>query len=150
MEPIAAAAMMSILSTLALALLLGSLGGVITAALKGDLALGAIATEGLYLVASPPLVPLVAPVGSLPLVVTFLVGSLTTRWLRTRFGLHLALAALAGLVAAIGAGMLYALPIRFDSWAPVDEMTFWIALGIILGLVVLSIRRRRRARQAAA
>ena len=143
MAPVAAAALVMIASLMTIAVLIGAIGGVITALLKRDLIWGLLATLVIYLALSPLVSKLIGPlVGLLPLVLTCSVSGLSTGWLQARMARPLA--ALLGLILGLAAGFLYLLPLRFGSWVPMDRATPWIALVILLALAIRSLRARRR------
>jgi len=143
MAPFAAGVLVIIASMMTIAAAIGAVGGVITALLKRDLAWGALATVVVLFAVSPLISKLIgASVGLLPLMVTFVIAALTTGWLQHR--MPRPLAGLLGLILGLGAGFCYMLPLRFGSWAPMDKATPWIALVILFGLVIDSIRRWRR------
>jgi hypothetical protein len=147
MAPVAYGIMATVGAAILVAILVGAIGGTINGRLKGDLFLGALSVLGTYLVALAVmgdlwLVPLAA---MLPLILTFLFGSLVARYLETRAHLRPLFATLGALGTALFAGFLYLMLIRFGSWAWADPRTAWIALGILLYLIILSIQKRVRA-----
>lgn len=147
MEPLAVAGMAMLGAALATAVAIGIVGGVIAGSLRGNLGLWALLVAGAY-VASSLLLGLrkLWLVGLFPLTLVFLVASLTTRQLRTRTGIRPWLATLAGLLSGLGVGFLYRMVILSGSRTLVDPSTAWIAMGAILCLTVLSIRRTRLPR----
>jgi len=131
------------------AVLVGAAGGAINGRLKGELSLGAILVVGTYFLVVISLESWsswkVTLFGMLPLILSFLVGSLTTQFLETRFGLRPVFATLAALGSALLVGFLYLTLIRFGWWVLVDPSTAWIALAALSYLTILSIQRKVRA-----
>jgi hypothetical protein len=145
LAPVAAAGFAMIGALLVVASGMGTLGGVITALLRGDLALGALLSAGAFLAIAPFLGRWAASfIGLLPLILSFLVAALTTGALQAR-RVPRPLAAVAGLVTGLGMSFLYGFPIRYGIWLSFEVATAWIALAIFLVLVVISMRKRRRA-----
>jgi hypothetical protein len=129
------------------AILVGAIGGAINGRLKGDLCLGALSVVGTYLLVFAVLEGLwVVPFsGMLPLILTFLFGSLVASYLETRVRLRPVSATFVALCTALFVGFLYLMLIRFGSWAFADPRTAWIALGALLCLIIVSIQKRVRA-----
>ena len=138
-----------IAGVMVVAVLVGATGGAINGRIRGELSLGVILTAGTYFLAVIILESWshwkLTLFGLLPLILSFLVGSLTTQFLETRLGLRPVLAALAGLGSALLAGFLYLLPPRFGWWNLVDPNTAWMALALLSYLIFLSIQRKMRA-----
>ena len=128
------------------AILVGAIGGTINGRLKGDLLVGALSVLGTYLLALAVTGDLwLMPFGAmLPLILTFLLGSLVVRHLETHVHLRPLFSTLGALGTALFAGFLYLMLIRFGSWAWADPSTAWIALGVLLYLIILSIQKRVR------
>ncbi len=126
-----------------LAAFIGAVGGAISGRLKADLPLGVVSTMGVYVLVSAldHLSPL-ALLGLLPLILTFLVGSLTTQYLEDHVGLRPVFATSAALGSAFIVGYLYALPMRFGWWGLADVNTAWIGGAALVCLIIFSIRKR--------
>jgi len=136
----------TVLGAIIVAILIGAVGGAINGRLKGELSLGAILVVGVYfLVVTFLESSSIALFGMLPLVLIFLFGSLTTHYLEARVGLRPLFSTLAALGSALLAGFLYLMLIRFGSWALADTSTVWIALGILVYLIISSIRKWTRS-----
>jgi predicted small integral membrane protein len=134
---------------IAIALFVGAVGGAIHGRLRGELSLGALLVLGAYALIVIALESWssrkIVVFGMLPLMLTFLVSSLTTQLLATRARVRPMIAALAGFGSALFLGFLYLMLIRFD-WLPlVDPNTAWVALAALSCLILLSIRKRLRA-----
>ena len=132
-----------------LAVLVGAVGGAINGRLKGELSLGAILVMGTYLLAVTSLESWsswkLSLFGMLPLILTFVVGSVTTQVLEARCGLRPAFATPAALGSALLVGFVYLMLIRLRWLALADLSTAWIALAALSCLMVLSIQKRMRA-----
>jgi hypothetical protein len=125
---------------------MGTLGGVITALLRGDLALGALLWAAAFLAAARFLGRWGASViGLLPLILCFLIAALTTGALQAR-RVPRPLAAVAGLVTGLGTSYLYGFPSRHGVWLAFEVGTAWIALAIFLVLAIGSVWRWKRGR----
>jgi len=127
-----------------LAVLVGAVGGAIHGRLKGELSIGAILVMGTFYFVVKALESwspwsLVLS-GMLPLILTFLVGSVTTQLLETRLGLRPVFATLAGLGSALLAGFLYLMGIKLGWWPLADRNN--IALAVLTCLIILSIWKR--------
>ena len=131
------------------AILIGAVGGAINGRLKGELSLGAILVVGTYFLMVTSLESWsswkIVFFGMLPLILSFLVGSLTTQFLETRFGVRPVFATLAALGSALLVGFLYLMLITSGWWALADPSTAWIALAALSYLIILSIQKRMRA-----
>jgi len=131
------------------AILIGAVGGAINGRLKGELSLGAILVVGTYFLVVTSLESWsswkLIFFGMLPLILSFLVGSLTTQFLETHFGLRPVFATLAALGSALLVGFLYLMLITSGWWALADPSTAWIALAALSYLIILSIQKRMRA-----
>jgi len=147
LAPVAAAAFVMIGVLLLVASAIGTMGGVITALLRGDLALGALLSASAFLAIAPFLGVRwgASVIGMLPLILCFLVAAMTTGALQAR-RVPRPLAAVAGLVTGLGMGYLYGFPIRHGVWLTVKVGTAWIALAIFIVLAIGSVWRRKRAR----
>ena len=149
MAPVAYGVLAKIAGIMVVAVLVGVVGGVINGRLKGDLSLGAILAGGTYFL----LVILLesassgkfALFGALPLLVTFVVGSVTTRFFETRFHLRPVLASLAALGCALFAGFVYVMLVRVEWVALTSWGSVWIAGAVLSCLIMLSIWKRWRA-----
>lgn len=117
-----------------IAVLLGAAAGAINGRLKGELSLGAILAVGTYLLLVISLESWsswrLIFFGAFPLILTFLVASLVTQFLETRFRLRPVFASLAGLGGALLAGFLYLTLISFGWWTLADPNTAWMALAV--------------------
>ncbi|HSF66567.1 MAG TPA: hypothetical protein VLA67_03955 [Nitrospiraceae bacterium] len=143
MAPVGYGMLAAVAGTIVFAAFVGAIGGVIIGRLKADLTLGVVSTMGVYLLVSmlDHLSPL-ALLGMLPLILTFLVGSLTTQYLEDHVGLRPLLATSAALGSAFIVGYLYALPMKFGLWGLADVQTVWIAAAILSFIIIVSIRKR--------
>lgn len=143
MAPVGSGMLAAVAGTIVFAAFVGAIGGVIIGRLKADLTLGVVSTMGVYLLVSmlDHLSPL-ALLGMLPLILTFLVGSLTTQYLEDHVGLRPLLATSAALGSAFIVGYLYALPMKFGLWGLADVQTVWIAAAILSFIIIVSIRKR--------
>jgi hypothetical protein len=147
MAPIAYGILSLIGGAMVLAVLVGAAGGAIYGRLRGDLFLGAIlvavAYVLLFLLVESVSAWKITLFGMFPLMLSFLVGSLTGRFLDTRLGLRPLLAGPAAFFGALLVGFSYLLMHRFG-WLTLNPATAWIALAMVLGLMILSIRKRMR------
>ena len=143
MAPVGYGMLAAVAGAIVLAALIGAVGGAISGRLKADLTLGVVCTTGVYVLVSAldHLLPL-ALLGMLPLILTFLVASLTTQYLEDHVGLRPVLATSAALGSAFIVGYLYALPMRFGWWGLADAQTAWIAGAALACLIFLSMRKR--------
>ena len=136
---------------IAVAVVVGAAGGAIHGRLKGDLSVGAILTLAAYALVVIALeswsARKIIVLGMFPLMLTFLPGSLATRFLESRCGLRPMMAALAGLCVALLVGLAYLMLIRFNYRPLVDPGTAWIALAAISLLVLSSVWKRMRLRR---
>lgn len=146
MAPVAYGVLALIAGVMVVAVLVGAAGGVINGRLKGELSLGATLAAGAYVLVVTSLESgsswKIALFGMLPLILSFLVGSIATRFLETRFGLRPLLASLGALGCALLAGFVYLMPMSFGWWFLADPSTAWLAVAVLLCLVAWSIIRR--------
>jgi hypothetical protein len=143
MAPVGYGMLAAVAGAIVLAALIGAVGGAISGRLKADLTLGVVCTTGVYVLVSAldHLLPL-SLLGMLPLILTFLVASLTTHYLEQRMALRPVLATSAALGSAFIVGYLYALPMRFGWWGLADVKTAWIGGTALVCLIIFSIRKR--------
>jgi len=143
MAPVGYGMLAAVAGAIVLAAFIGAVGGAISGRLKADLTLGVVCTMGVYVLVSAldHLLPL-ALLGMLPLILTFLVGSLTTQYLEDHVGLRPVIATSVALASGLLAGCLYALPMRFGWWGLADGQTAWLAVVVLACLIILSIRKR--------
>jgi hypothetical protein len=90
-------------------------------------------------------VRLLVRVGMLPLVMVFLLASMTARFFRARLGLHPVLAGLAASGIALAAGLSYLMLVKLGSWTFAHPNGYWIALAILALILIASIQKRMRA-----
>lgn len=83
----------------------------------------------------------------LPLMLTFLAGSLAGRFLETRLGVRPPFAMVAAFGSALLVGLAYLMLVRLGWGALIDPGTAWIALAILSFLVVWSAQRRMLAKK---
>ena len=148
MAPVAYGMLVTIAGVIVLAILVGAAGGAVNGRLKGDLSLGAIVVVGAYAVAVRVLASSwkLGVFGMLPLMLTFVVGSVTGTVLATRYGLRQVLAIPAALCSALLAGLLYMMLIKLR-WLALTELgTAWVALATLCFLLLLSLQKRLRER----
>ena len=145
MAPIAYGILALIGGAMFLEVRVGAAGGAIYGRLRGDLFLGAILTTAAYVLLFIALESVsswkITLFGMFPLMLSFLVGSLTGRFLETR--LRPLFAAPAALAGALLVGFSYLLMHRFG-WLSLDPNTAWIAIAALSCLMILSIRKRMR------
>jgi hypothetical protein len=147
MAPVAYGVLATIAAVIVVAVLVGAVGGAVTGRLKGDLVLGAAVTAVLHFVIVVAMESSwsrgkIAVFGLLPLMLTFVIGSVTTRFLLTR--VRPVLAGVFGVGIALLAGVLYLTLIKME-WMPLAAPnTAWVAAGIFAVLAALSVRRRVR------
>lgn len=129
------------------AVLVGAVGGAIYGRYKGDLFVGAILVAAAYVLLFLLLESVsawkITLFGMFPLMLSFLVASLTGRFLETRFGLRPLLATPAAFVFALLVGLFYLLTHRFG-WLSLDPGTAWVALVMLSCLMLLSFWKRMR------
>ena len=148
MAPVAYGVLAMIAGVMVVAVVVGAAGGVINGRLQGELSVGAVVVTAAYVLLLMALESRsswrLAVFGLLPLMLSFLVGSVTTRLLQTRAGLRPVLAMLAALGGALLVGFLYLMLIRGGWLKLTDPGTAWVALAAFSLLIVLSIRKRIR------
>lgn len=137
-----------IAGVMAVAVVVGAAGGVINGRLRGEFSLGAVVVAAAYVLLLMVLESWstwrFAVFGLLPLMLSFLTGSVTTRLLQTRAGLRPVLAMLAALGGALLVGFSYLMLVRFGWLELTDPGTAWVALTAFSALIVLSIWKRVR------
>ena len=135
MGAIAAGVIAMIGTAIMLAVITGGVGGVINGRLRGNLLLG-IVLVGLVYVCASFLIGFwpVAIVGSLPLVLTFILSSITVKYLEENKELHPVLSIITGLgiPLVIGASCIWLVRTRLFPF----ESSPWIAAGIFSCLVL--------------
>ncbi|HXS09218.1 MAG TPA: hypothetical protein VN852_04480 [Candidatus Krumholzibacteria bacterium] len=147
MAPVAFGVLATIATVIVVAILVGAVGGAVTGRLRSDLVLGAAVSAVVHFV-------IVAAIKSswssgkiavfrlLPLMITFVIASVATRFFLTR--VRPVLAVLFGVGIALLAGGLYLTLIKLE-WVPLAApRTAWVAAGIFAVLMALSLRRRMR------
>lgn len=149
MAPIGYGMLAMVAGVVVVAVLVGTVGGVINGRLKGELSLGAIVAGGTYFLVVILLeswsFAKIALFGALPLLLTFVVGSITTLFLETRFRLRPVLASLAALGSALFVGTLYLALIKLGWLDLADLGPVRIAGAALSCLIAWSIRKRLRA-----
>jgi hypothetical protein len=147
MAPVAYGILALIAGVMVVAVVVGATGGVINGRLRGELSLGAVVVAAAYVLLLMVLESRstwrFAVFGLLPLMLSFLTGSVTTRLLQTA-GLRPVLAMLAALGGALLVGFSYLMLVRFGWLELTDPGTAWVALAAFAALSVLSIWKRMR------
>jgi hypothetical protein len=147
MAPVAYGVLATIAGVIVVAILVGAMGGAVTGRLKGDLFVGAAVTAVVHYVVVVAMesswsAGKIAVFGLLPLVVTFVIGAVSTRFFLTR--VRPALAGVLGLGMALLVGALYLTLIKLE-WVPLATLdAAWIAAGVVAVLMASSVRRRVR------
>jgi hypothetical protein len=136
---------------MAVAVFVGAAGGAINGRLKGELPLGAIVVAGAYVLLVATLESWsdwkLALFGMLPLMLSFLAGSLSGRFLETRLGVRPRFAMVVSFGGALLVGFAYLMLVRLGWDALMEPGTAWIALAILSLLVVWSVQRRMFAKK---
>ena len=147
MAPIGYGVLALIGGAMVFAVLVGAIAGAINGRLKGDLFLGAVLTAGAYVLLFIALESWAAwkitVFGMFPLMLSFVVGSLTGRFLEWRVGLRPLFAVPAAFAGALLVGLSYLLLHRFG-WLTLDPNTAWIAMAALACLMILSMWKRMR------
>ncbi|MGH7725701.1 MAG: hypothetical protein ACREOU_09750 [Candidatus Eiseniibacteriota bacterium] len=135
--------MVLVATAMTVAVVLGAIAGTITGMRRIDLSVGALTALGLYLLSAVLLgFRLGAASGILPLILTFLAGSLVGRSLERLQHLHWIWRTLTALGSALVVGFLYLLPIRLGAWWLAYPRLSWIGVAVLGYLIFLSLRRR--------
>ena len=147
MAPVAFGVLATIATVIVVAILVGAVGGAVTGRLRGDLVLGAAVSAVVHFVIVAAIKSSwssgkIAVFGLLPLMITFVIASVATRFFLTR--VRPVLAVLFGMGIALLAGGLYLTLIKLE-WVPLAApRTAWGAASIFAVLMALSLRRRLR------
>lgn len=146
MGPAVSGFMIMMGTAIMLALIMGSIGGIINGKYRVNLLAGIMAIVGLYVCVSYFLgFFLVVTVGLPPLFLTFLSSSIMVQYLEKKYGLSPIWSILAGLGVSIAIGILFILLGRARLYP--FEYYLWVTAGVMLSIMCFYLFKKHSAQQ---